>query len=189
MLQLGFHMTPFESGLITFSTALGAMGMKAAAAMVLRWFGFRAVLTVNAIVSAAFLAAIGLFTAETPAYVMIALLAVGGFFRSLQFTSINTIGYADLEPHRLSRATPLISVAQQLSVSTGVAVGALVVDLVSSLAAHPAPTAGDFSIAFYAVSLIAAASAVLFARMPKEAGAEMANRAPLPKPKDDQPPG
>jgi len=117
---------------------------------------------------------------------MIALLAIGGFFRSLEFTSINTIGYADLEASRLSQATPLISVAQQLSISTGVAVGALVVDLVSRYRASPALTADDFSIAFYGVALISAAAALLFARLPKEAGAEMANRAPLPKPKSDQ---
>jgi MFS family permease len=184
MLQLGFHMTPFQSGLITFSTALGAMGMKAAAAMFLRQFGFRTVLVANALISAAFLAAIGLFTSGTPVLAMIALLAVGGFFRSLQFTSINTIAYAELDWRRMSRATSLVSVAQQLSISAGVAVGALVVELVSWYRAHPELTADDFSIAFYVVALIAASAALIFARMPREAGAEMANRLPPP----DEPP-
>ena len=186
MLQLGFNMTPFESGLITFSTALGAMGMKAAAAMILRWFGFRTVLVVNALISAAFLAAIGLFTSGTPVLLMIALLAVGGFFRSLQFTSINTIAYADLDRHRMSGATSLVSVAQQLSISAGVAVGALIVDLVSQYRAHQALTADDFSIAFYGVALIAAAAALIFARMPRDAGAEMANRLPPPSESEDR---
>jgi EmrB/QacA subfamily drug resistance transporter len=181
MLQLGFDMTPFQSGLITFSTALGAMGMKAAAAMVLRWFGFRTVLVVNALISAGFLAAIGLFTSGTPVMLMIALLAVGGFFRSLQFTSINTIAYADLDRQRMSRATSLVSVAQQLSISSGVAVGALIVDVVSQFRAHPALTAEDFSIAFYGVALIAASAALIFARLPRDAGAEMANRLPPPR--------
>jgi EmrB/QacA subfamily drug resistance transporter len=180
MLQLGFDMTPFQSGLITFSTALGAMGMKAAAAMVLRWFGFRTVLVVNALISAGFLAAIGLFTSGTPVMLMIVLLAVGGFFRSLQFTSINTIAYADLDRERMSRATSLVSVAQQLSISSGVAIGALIVDLVSRYRAHPALTADDFSIAFYGVALIAASAALIFARLPRDAGAEMANRLPAP---------
>ena len=187
MLQLGFNMTPFQSGLITFSTALGAMGMKAAAAMILRWFGFRTVLVVNALISAAFLAAVGLFTSDTPVMVMIALLAVGGFFRSLEFTSINTIAYADLDRERMSRATSLVSVAQQLSISSGVAVGALIVDLVSRFRGHPELTSEDFSIAFYGVALIAASASLIFARMPKEAGAEMANRLPLP-PENKSPP-
>jgi EmrB/QacA subfamily drug resistance transporter len=187
MLQIGFNMTPFQSGLITFSTALGAMGMKAAAAMILRWFGFRTVLVVNALISAAFLAAVGLFTSDTPVMVMIALLAVGGFFRSLEFTSINTIAYADLDRERMSRATSLVSVAQQLSISSGVAVGALIVDLVSRFRGHPELTSEDFSIAFYGVALIAASASLIFARMPKEAGAEMANRLPLP-PENKSPP-
>jgi EmrB/QacA subfamily drug resistance transporter len=186
MLQLGFDMTPFQSGLITFSTALGAMGMKAAAAMVLRWFGFRTVLAINALISAGFLAAIGLFTSGTPVMLMIALLAVGGFFRSLQFTSINTIAYADLDRERMSRATSLVSVAQQLSISSGVAVGALIVDLVGRYRAHPALTADDFSIAFYGVALIAASAALIFARLPRDAGAEMANRLPAPSEPTDK---
>ena len=138
-------------------------------------------------ISAAFLAAIGLFSSATPAAAMIALLAVGGFFRSLQFTSINTIGYADLEAARMSQATPLISVGQQLSISTEVAIGALVVEVVSKFRAHPELTADDFSIAFYGVALIAASAALIFARMPREAGAEMANRLPPPKQTEDRP--
>ena len=155
MLQLGFAMTPFQSGMITFTTAIGAMGMKTAITTILRWFGFRSVLIVNALISSVFLAVVGLFTANTPAVVMMALLAVGGFFRSLQFTSINTIAYADVESSRVSRATSLVSVAQRLSVSTGVAVGAMIVEIASNLRGHAELTAGDFSFAFFAVALIA----------------------------------
>jgi len=72
LLQLGFNMTPFESGLITFSTALGAMSMKAVVPAVLRQFGFRWTLTVNAILSAAFLAACAGFRPGTPVVVMMA---------------------------------------------------------------------------------------------------------------------
>ena len=98
MLQIGFGMTPFQSGMITFATALGAMGMKWAVTFILRRFGFRNILVVNSVVSAAFLAVCAAFTAATPIILMMILLFVGGFFRSLQFTSINTIAYADIEP-------------------------------------------------------------------------------------------
>jgi hypothetical protein len=86
----------------------------------------------------------------------------------------------------MSRATSLVSVAQQLSISTGVAVGALIVELVSQYRAHPALTADDFSIAFYGVGLIAASAALIFARLPHDAGAEMANRLPPPDQSKDQ---
>src|SRR6476619_3150224 len=87
MLQIGFGMTPFQSGMITFATALGAMGMKWATVRILRRFGFRTILVYNGLISAAFLAVCAWFTASTPLTVMLGLLFVGGFFRSLQFTS------------------------------------------------------------------------------------------------------
>ena len=73
--------------------------------------GFRRVLLVNALVSSAFIAAIGLFRPDTPHALMLVVLLAGGFFRSLQFTSINTLGYADIEPPRMSRATSFASIA------------------------------------------------------------------------------
>ena len=64
------------------------------------------------------------------------LLVIGGFFRSLQFTAINTIAYAEVEQSRVSRATALVSVGQQLSISAGVALGALAVDLTAQFHGH-----------------------------------------------------
>ncbi len=185
MLQIGFHMTPFQSGLITFATAIGAMGNKAVVTKILRRFGFRNVLTYNAVVASVFIAACGTFTQATPVPLMIGVLLMGGFFRSLQFTSINTIGFADIDPRRMSRATSLVSVAQQLSMSVGVALGALVVETVVRFQDHSAPQASDFPPAFMIVAGVAAASFLIFARMPKDAGAELANRIPAPTDSSD----
>ena len=95
------------------------MSMKAVGPAVLRQFGFRWTLTVNAIVSAAFIAACAGFRPGTPVVVMMAVLVIGGFFRSLEFTSINTIAYAEIDKRRMSRATSLVSVAQQLRCRPG----------------------------------------------------------------------
>ncbi|MBN9003469.1 MAG: MFS transporter, partial [Rhizobiales bacterium] len=116
LMQLGFGLSPFKSGLVTFTSALGSMGMKALAARVIRAFGFRNIMSVNALVSAVFLAACALFTISTPLLLIVIILIVGGFFRSLQFTALNTLAYADIEPEKMSRATTLVSVAQQLAV-------------------------------------------------------------------------
>jgi hypothetical protein len=107
---------------------------------------------------------------------MVAVLLLGGFFRSLQFTSVNTIAFAEIEPHRMSRATALVAVAQQLSQSVGVAVGALVVETVLHLRGHGKLNAEDLPPAFIVVGLIAASSTFLFATMPPDAGADMAKR-------------
>ena len=186
MLQVGFGMTPFQSGLITFASPVGAMGMKMWAATVLKRFGFRTVLVVNALVSAAFLAACAAFTQTTPVAAMLALLLVGGFFRSLQFTSINTIAYAEVEPARVSRATSLVSVGQQLSISAGVALGAMAVELSVGFRGDGTLQAADFAPAFLAVAAISAFSAFIFARLPHDAGAELADRAPVPTEASDQ---
>src|ERR1700681_3779295 len=79
LLQIGFNLTPFQSGLITFTTALGSMFMKAAVARVLNRFGYRNVLLYNALVSSAFLAACATFAPGMPYYLMIAILLSGGF--------------------------------------------------------------------------------------------------------------
>lgn len=182
MLQLGFGKTPFESGMITFASAAGAMGMKMAAATVLKRFGFRTILIFNGVVSAAFLATCALFSATTPALVMGGVLLIGGFFRSLQFTAINTLAYAEVQQSRVSRATSLISVGQQLSLSAGVALGALVVDMTALYRGHGTLMAEDFHTAFLVVSAISALCIFVFVRLSPDAGAELAGRLP-PDPK------
>jgi EmrB/QacA subfamily drug resistance transporter len=177
MLQVGFGKTPFASGMITFGSAAGAMGMKMAAATMLKRFGFRTILMINALISAGFLAACAAFTQATPAAAMFALLLVGGFFRSLQFTSINTIAYAEVEQSRVGRATALVSVGQQLSLSAGVAFGALAVDLSARFRGHDVLAAGDFAPAFIAIAAVSALSVAVFARLPADAGAELAGRS------------
>jgi EmrB/QacA subfamily drug resistance transporter len=178
LLQIGLGMSPFESGLITLSAAVGAITMKAGAARILRRFGFRRTLTVNALLAAASLGACAAFGPGTPIWAMVAVLLIGGLFRSLQFTSVNTIAFADVEPRRMSRATSLVSVAQQLSISTGVAVGALIVETVLRFEQHPTLSAADFPPAFVIVACISAVSALLFARLPADAGAELAAGKP-----------
>jgi MFS family permease len=182
LLQIGFGRTPFQSGLITLSTAAGAMMMKSAVPRILRQFGFRNALTWNAIIASLMLMACAAFTATTPVAAMVAVLLLGGFFRSLQFTSVNTIAYAEIEPQRMSRATSLVAVAQQLSQSVGVAVGALVVETVLRMRGHDVLDAADFPPAFLVVGLIAASSTFLFATMPPDAGEDMAQRKKAKQP-------
>ncbi len=173
MLQLGFGMSAFESGLLTFSAAVGAVTMKLTAAPILRRWGFRRVLLANAWLSSALMAALALFTAQTPGPVIMAVLLMGGFFRSLQFTSLNTLGYADVGQERLSRATALVAVAQQLSLAAGVAVAAMLLDGSRLADGRSALVAVDFSRAFAAVGLLSLASIWWYRRLAPDAGAEM----------------
>jgi hypothetical protein len=108
--------------------------------------------------------------------VIFVVLLVGGFFRSLAFTALNTIAYADVEPNRMSRATSFATVAQQLSLSIGIGLAALLLDLVRTPGAAPAP--GDFVVPFSVIGLVVALSAVQFATLSPQAGEEITRRGP-----------
>ena len=178
LLQIGFDLTPFQSGLITFTGALGSLFMKAAVAQVLRHLGYRPVLIYNSLLSAAFLAACASFVPGMPFWAMVVILLAGGFFRSLQFTAINTIAYAEIEPHLISRATTIVAVAQQLALSSGVAVGALVVEAALRFKHGGAIGVMDFPPAFLVIGAVTAAAGLVFARLAPDAGAELAGREP-----------
>ena len=104
-------------------------------------------------------------------------LLVGGCFRSLQFTALNAIAYADVSTREMSHATSLTSVAQQLALSIGVALGAAVLEAVSRAQGEAELTAGDFWPAFLVVALISSLSGFVFARLEPSAGAEMSGHA------------
>jgi EmrB/QacA subfamily drug resistance transporter len=188
LLQIGFDLTPFQSGLITFTTALGSFFMKAAVVSVLGRFGYRNVLLYNALISSAFLAACATFVDGMPYAAMVAILLSGGFFRSLQFTSINTIAYAEIDPPLMSRVTAMIAAAQQLSLSTGVAVGALVVEITLQLKHSGAMSAADFPPAFLAIGALSATAAFVFLRLAPNAGEELAGRKAVQTTVEDQRP-
>jgi EmrB/QacA subfamily drug resistance transporter len=175
--QLGFGMTALQSGLLTFATAVGAIAMKTTAAPIIRRIGFKQILVWNAVLTAGFTAASALFTAVTPAAVILAVLLVGGFFKSLQFTAINSIAYADIEEKDMSKATSFASVAQQLSMSAGVATGALVLEIERMGRETHHVVASDFPPAFLIVGALAALSALVFMRLPKHAGSSLSRKA------------
>lgn len=176
MLQLSFGLTPLQSGLITFASAVGAMFMKAVAARILKRWGFRRVLLLNSILASAGLAVYGLFRADTPHLLVIGVLLVAGCLRSLQFTSLNAIGYDDVEPARMGQASSLAGMMQQLSLSMGVAIGGYALQFASVATGRAATAPESFAFAFFAVAGISALSAVLMWHLPTHAGAEMAGR-------------
>jgi EmrB/QacA subfamily drug resistance transporter len=176
MLQVGFGLTPLNSGLITFASALGAMTNKTVVTLIIRHFGFRNVLIGNTVVASAFLFGYSFFRPTTPHFVIFLALLAGGFFRSLQMTSINTLSYAEVPPPMLSRATSLTSMAQQLSQSVGVGTGALLLYLLLAMHGQAVSSAGDFSFALAAVGAISMLSVPFFLRMAPDAGAEVSGR-------------
>lgn len=176
LMQVGFGLTPFHSGLITFASTFGAMGMKTLAARIIRAFGYRYTMTINAVISSFFLAACALFTATTPPLIIMITLVALGFFYSLQFTAINTVAYADVEAAKMSRAITLVSLNQLLATSAGVSVGVFSVEITLALRHMTELSAGVFAPSFVVVAIVSAASAGFFWQMPDDAGYEISGR-------------
>lgn len=170
MLQIGFGLDALTSGLLTFVSAVGALAMKFFGGRILATFGFRNVLIVNAVLAVSSIAVLGLFTAQTPHIVIASVILIGGVFRSLQFSSMHALSYADIEPREAGAATSISSVAQQVSLSMGVAIGAVVLELSQAAHLNATPAAVDFSVAIFVVSAIASASVILMTRLPADAG-------------------
>jgi EmrB/QacA subfamily drug resistance transporter len=176
LLQIGFGLTPFQSGSITFAAAAGALMMKFTASTALRWFGFRQTLIVMGLVSGVFLGACALFTPSTPHWLLLLVLLVGGFFRSLVFTALNAISYADIDSPRMSRATSFASVSQQMSGAVGIAVAAICVEAIQFGFGDSELMARDLSLAFVLVAIISSLSVLVFARLKPDAGAAVSGR-------------
>src|SRR4029077_14443821 len=132
---------------------------------IIRAFGFRNVLIANTLVSSAFLFGYSFFQPKTPHFVIFLALLAGGFFRSLQMTSLNTLSYADVPAGMLSRATSLTSIAQQLSQSVGVGTGALLLYVMIGVNHTTVPGPADFSVALAAVAMMSLLSVPFFLRM------------------------
>ncbi len=177
MLQLGFGFSAAASGATTFVSAVGALVMKATAPRVVRRFGFRPLLIGNALLSAVFLIGCGLFGEATPRGLIMAWLLAYGFFRSLEFTCLNTLGFADVPEARMSQATSVSSTAQQLALSLGVGVGSQLLNSSLALRAGTALAAIDFRYAFLAVALLTASAALGFRRLAADAGNNVSGHA------------
>lgn len=124
--QLGLGLPAWQSGLLMMPAAVAAMGMKALSAPLLKRFGYRQVLIVNTVLIAA---SIALFSRVGPGTPLVWIVLLGlsmGLFNSLQFSSMNSMAYADIGPTDTAMASTLASTMQQMSMSFGLACGSLV---------------------------------------------------------------
>ncbi|AGC45689.1 EmrB/QacA family drug resistance transporter [Myxococcus stipitatus DSM 14675] len=176
MLQVGLGWGPFEAGLVTIGTGLGAMSCKPLAPWVIRRVGFRTTLIGSNLAAAVMTALPALFRDSTPVPLIVATLFVGGFVRSLQFTAINAVAYADITPEAVSRASTLAVVTQQMALSVGISFGALMLHVARGSGDLPL-TPDRFLLPFVAVGVVSSLAGPLFHRLPEDAGSRIGGRA------------
>jgi len=173
LFQLGFGLDPLQSGLLTCTTAIGAMFIKTLTVFILRRFGFRTVLSINGVAASLVVMAFGLFSSTTPHSIIALVLLLSGCLRSLQFTALNAISFADIAPEKMSQAASFSSMAQRLSQSAGIAAGAYLLQLSSNAQGHASNVAADFWPAFVGIGLVSALAPLLHLRLPPQAGIEV----------------
>jgi EmrB/QacA subfamily drug resistance transporter len=169
LFQVGFGLNPFQSGMLSFATAIGALAMKFLAPFTLRAGGFRNVMIAAALLSACFLAANGQFTPGTPHGAIIAVLIGAGFLRSLFFTAANALVFAEIDGPHFSQATAISAASQQVTVAIGVAVGGGILEGMALFTGEPVGALG-FTTAFAAVGAIAALAVLPLLSLPRNAG-------------------
>jgi EmrB/QacA subfamily drug resistance transporter len=170
LFQVGFGLSALQSGLLAFTSSLGAMLVRTYSRALLRLFGFRRLLIGNACLAAVSTAGFALLGPATPAAVIAGCVFVSGCLRSIQYLGLNTISYADVPSHLLSRSTSVGGVAQQLARGFGVALGA---SLLALVAGGESVGAGDFRVVLALIALIPLVSVLGFRGLGPLDGAEV----------------
>ena len=172
MFQVGFGMSAFASGLLMIALFAGNLGMKTFTSPVLRRFGFRSVLITNGVLAALSIAAFSLLTASMPRMLIAAVLFLGGLCRSMQFTSLTTLAFADIPTEKMTRANTFLSTVQQMTMGMGVGVGAVLLHLAALLHGRHASAlaVADFHLAFFLVGVIALLAIVDCFKLEPDAG-------------------
>ena len=172
MLQVGFGLSPLDSGLLTVATAIGSLATRTVIGRLIRRLGFRRLLIGATIATSLMYASYGLFRPETPHLAIFCTLLLGGLINSLSMVAMQSLGFADVPKPRMSDATTLSSMAQQLSVSLGVVFGAAMVTVIAWFYGDPIEhlQARDFPPAFLMIGLLTLVSLLSFVRLRPEDG-------------------
>ena len=174
LFQLGFGMSPVQSGTLTFTLSLAATAMRPVTAGLLRLLGFRLLLVVNSIAACMMVASFALFDARTPHWVLVAGVMLFGIVRSTQFNAVQLLTYVDVRGTRLSQATSLGSVVQQLTMGLGVSLSAAALGVLAGEGGHP--TVAEFQLVFLLIAMLPLLAIPGFLRLRPDDGAEVSGR-------------
>ena len=181
--QTGLGFTPIQSGLLIMPQALGAMCIKAILRRLLATMGYRGVLISNTLLIALLLALFSTIGLHTPVWVILVLAFIYGNFTSLQYTSMNTLVYADITEHDTSKASSIASTMQQMSISFGVATAGLATAFFvpSGAGSSPAGMIHGIHLAFRFLAGLTVLSTIVFANLKSGDGQAISQQKVLPQ--------
>ncbi|MEB0988285.1 MFS transporter [Citrobacter sp. CF971] len=179
MFQVGFGMNAFHAGSLVLAVFVGNLTIKPATTPLIRWLGFKKLLLINGALNVLALLACALITPQTPVWVILLVLYLGGVFRSIQFTGVSTLAFADVPAAQMSYANTLFSTATQLAVGLGIslaAIGIRIGDVVSERLALGNIPGISFRLAFVAIAIICLVGMVDSLRLTRDAGSAVSNK-------------
>ncbi|AUV25912.1 MFS transporter [Citrobacter sp. RHBSTW-00678] len=180
MFQVGFGMNAFHAGSLVLAVFVGNLTIKPATTPLIRWLGFKKLLLINGALNVLALLACALITPQTPVWVILLVLYLGGVFRSIQFTGISTLAFADVPGPQMSYANTLFSTATQLAVGLGIslaAIGIRIGDEVSEWLALGYIPGISFRLSFVAIAIICLVGMVDTLRLAHDAGSAVSNKS------------
>jgi EmrB/QacA subfamily drug resistance transporter len=179
--QVGLGFTPIQSGLLMMPQAIAAMSLKLTMPRILARFGYRAVLISNTVFIGLLILVFATIGKGTPVWLIVAEVFGYGFFTSLQYTSMNTLVYAEVSPEEESAASSIASTMQQMSISFGVATASLVTAffLPNRFLSDPAQFIHGIHRAFYVLGGMTFLSTLVFAGLKKDDGDTVSQGEPI----------
>ncbi|HVU32014.1 MAG TPA: DHA2 family efflux MFS transporter permease subunit, partial [Opitutaceae bacterium] len=183
--QIGLGYPAWQAGLLTMPQAAAAMGMKVISKPILARYGHRTILITNTVMLGLTIMMFTQIGRDAPVWHILLLSFAQGFFASLQFTSMNSLVYADVSDRDASKASSISSTAQQLSLSFGVAIGSLLAGwfLGNLDQTNPVQTIPALHKAFFTMGAITIVSSMVFWRLDPNDGNNVSNRTPKPAPR------
>ncbi|HBR2270026.1 TPA: MFS transporter [Klebsiella pneumoniae] len=179
LFQVGFGMDPFHSGLLVLAVFVGNLTIKPATTPLIRWLGFRRLLLINGALNVCSLLACALLTPQTPVSAIMLILYLGGVFRSIQFTGVSTLAFADVPAAQMSDANTLFSTASQLAVGLGITLGAIGIRLGEQVGdwLHLTELPGiSFRLSFVFIALICLVGMIDSLHLAKTAGSSVSEK-------------
>ncbi len=180
MFQVGFGLNAFQSGLYMLALFAGNLGMKTVTTRVLHRFGFRSVLLVNGMLTAGMILGCAAIFPATPKLAIIVILFVNGLCRSMQFTCLSSLAFADVPKPQYSAATSFFSMIMQMTMGMGVAAGAIALRLSTLVTGNTVapPATRDFHLAFAFVALLTVLGTLDCFSLKPDAGAVVSGHWP-----------
>jgi EmrB/QacA subfamily drug resistance transporter len=173
MFQVGFGLSPVRSGLLLLVYMAANLLMKTITNPILTRWGIRTVLIVNGLIASAFIAACAVVTPQTPILLGWAVLALAGASRSMQFTALTMVTFADVSPEQRQPAAVVSALTQQIGMGGGVAVGALLLTVSQRLRGAADLSVFDFRVALVLAGALSALAVASYMGLARDAGDEI----------------